>query len=223
MRVSDACNSYFNGFQEIANCRKNNSQISGITLLKILSYFTGVIPLMFAAVYGADSLCGRICKKQHLSSLDNNVNLQAKKPIVDNKHSNIKLEDLSSSLKTMHTHLINETFRNDSCKESKDQTYKLEVDNSNVTVVVHMDHLLPDYSKGEVQPELCGGRVFVDAAKITVSPSNAEVEQSIADHFRNDTIEPWGTMPPDMKLMRFSSVEINGNAVTYENGQTVIQ
>ena len=52
--------------------------------LKILSYFTVVIPLGFAAVYGAAYLYGRVSKKEPLSSQDKSVNNQAKKTIIQN-------------------------------------------------------------------------------------------------------------------------------------------
>lgn len=57
---------------------------NAIAVLKILSYFTFVIPLFFAAVYGAASLCGRVSKKQHLSPQDKGVHDQAMKTIVKN-------------------------------------------------------------------------------------------------------------------------------------------
>lgn len=82
MKVSDICKSYFSGFQEVSKFKDNDNKTNAIALLKILSYFTGVIPLGFAAVYGAASLCGRISKKQHLSSHDKSVSDQAKKTIL---------------------------------------------------------------------------------------------------------------------------------------------
>lgn len=60
MNVSAFCESYFNGFQEISNCRKTSYTVSALAALKILSYFTVVIPLTFAAIYSAASLYGRV-------------------------------------------------------------------------------------------------------------------------------------------------------------------
>lgn len=87
MKISDVCKSYFSGFQEASNFKKNDSKTNALALLKILSYFTVVIPLGFAAVYGAASLCGRVSKKQDLSSNDKSVNDQAKKTILKNDSS----------------------------------------------------------------------------------------------------------------------------------------
>lgn len=78
MNIVNACKKYFYGFNEISNIKKNDSRTNGLALLKILSYFTIIIPLAFATLYGAASLCGRVCKKQQISSLDKKVDLQAK-------------------------------------------------------------------------------------------------------------------------------------------------
>lgn len=85
MKVSNVCKSYFSGFQEISNFKKNDNKTNALALLKILSYFTVVIPLVFAAVYGAASLCGRVSKKYDLSSHDKNINDQAKKIILNRR------------------------------------------------------------------------------------------------------------------------------------------
>ena len=84
MKLSDVCKNYFSGFQEVSNFGKNDKKTNVLAVLKILSYFTVVIPLGFAAVYGAASLCGRVSKKQHLSSQDKSMNDQAKKNILKN-------------------------------------------------------------------------------------------------------------------------------------------
>ncbi len=78
MKVADFCKSYFNGFQDISNYQKNDIKTNVLAAVKILSYFTVVIPLGFAAVYGAASLYGRVTKKEGLSSQDKSVNDQAK-------------------------------------------------------------------------------------------------------------------------------------------------
>lgn len=79
MRLSDACNSYFSGFKEIYHFKKNNNKTNALALLKIMSYFTLVIPSTFAVVYAIDSLCCRISKKHSFSKTDNKVNNQANK------------------------------------------------------------------------------------------------------------------------------------------------
>src|SRR5690242_9835957 len=81
MKVTDICKSYFSGFQEVSNFKNNDNETNALATLKILSYFTIVTPLSFAAVYGAASLY-RINKKQHHSTTDANVNNQAKKTLI---------------------------------------------------------------------------------------------------------------------------------------------
>lgn len=82
MEVTDFCKSYFNGFQEASNYKKNDTKTNVLAALKILSYFTVLILLGVAAVYGAASLYGRVSKKEPLSSQDKSVNNQAKKTLI---------------------------------------------------------------------------------------------------------------------------------------------
>jgi len=77
MKISEICKSYFSGFQEVSDYKKNSNKKNTLAVLKILSYFTGVIPLGFAAMYGAASLYGRVSKKTHLSSSDETISKQA--------------------------------------------------------------------------------------------------------------------------------------------------
>src|ERR1700733_2481431 len=81
MKVTDVCKDYFNGFREVSNFKKNNCTTNSFAILKIISYFLVVIPLSFAAIYGVYSLCGRVCKKQSLSSHDKTVNDKAKETL----------------------------------------------------------------------------------------------------------------------------------------------
>jgi O-acetyl-ADP-ribose deacetylase len=78
MFVSNLCKNYFNGFQEISNYEQNEAKDNTLAFLKILSYFTGVIPLCFGIVYGISSLFGRICKRSELSDDEKRVNNTAK-------------------------------------------------------------------------------------------------------------------------------------------------
>ena len=84
-KAADFCESYFNGFKDISNCEKNDAKANVLAVVKILSYFTVVIPLGFAAVYGAASLYGRVSKKESLSPQDKNVHDQAMKQLNSNK------------------------------------------------------------------------------------------------------------------------------------------
>jgi hypothetical protein len=80
MKVSDIYKSYFSGFQEAFNFNNNDTKINALAVLKILSYFTVVIPLGFAVAYCA-SLCGRVSKKEPLSPHDQDINEKAKQII----------------------------------------------------------------------------------------------------------------------------------------------
>ncbi|MBS0629399.1 MAG: hypothetical protein JSS30_04140 [Verrucomicrobia bacterium] len=66
MKISSYCSNYFSGFGEIYNYHKNTYSINFLAMLKILSYFTVIIPLTVGTVYGI-SLCGRV---SHLTVFD---------------------------------------------------------------------------------------------------------------------------------------------------------
>lgn len=69
MHISDIFKqSYFQGFHDIYNYKTNVNKTNALAILKILSYFTVVIPLGFAAVYGATSLCGRVSSEKSLDA-----------------------------------------------------------------------------------------------------------------------------------------------------------
>lgn len=78
MKVTDFCKSYFNGFHDILNYKKNDAKTNVLAAVKIFSYFTVVIPFGFVVVYGAAFLYGRVSKKEVLSSHDKSVNDKAK-------------------------------------------------------------------------------------------------------------------------------------------------
>ena len=77
MELVTVCKDYFSGFHDIYHHKKNYVPTIALAVLKILSYFTVVIPLAFAAIYGAASIHGRINKKQELSKSDQLVNMRA--------------------------------------------------------------------------------------------------------------------------------------------------
>jgi hypothetical protein len=82
MKVVDVCKNYFNGFQEVSDFRKNDSTKNILAALKVLSYFTVLIPVGFAIAYGAASLYGRVSKKQDLSHHDQSIHDKAKTTIL---------------------------------------------------------------------------------------------------------------------------------------------
>lgn len=68
MNVLEICKSYFSGFQDVTLPKNLTANVLGV--FKIISYFTIVIPLFFAAVYTATPLCGRVTQSQNLSDAD---------------------------------------------------------------------------------------------------------------------------------------------------------
>ncbi|KAF3361900.1 hypothetical protein PHSC3_001554 [Chlamydiales bacterium STE3] len=103
MRVLDICKKYFNGFQQVSDLRKNDNTTNVLAVLKILSYFTVIIPLGFAAAYGVASLSGRINKKRDLSSQDKSINDKAKTTLLKKDSSTPK--DIPSTVEPANRQL----------------------------------------------------------------------------------------------------------------------
>src|SRR5690348_15874231 len=81
MKIADVCKNYFNGCQEISNFKNNDTKVNALAFLKILSYFTVIIPLIFTFVYAAASLYGRVSTTDRLSHQDQNIDHLAKKTL----------------------------------------------------------------------------------------------------------------------------------------------
>lgn len=82
-----------------------------MAVLKIISYFTVVIALGFAAVYGAASLYGRVSAKQHYSVTDTSVNKQAKTTLViDNPALKVNPTHDSFELKKIELSEVLDTY-----------------------------------------------------------------------------------------------------------------
>jgi len=63
VRVSDTFKNYFYGFQEANRCQNTRCK-KFLGVLKILSYFTVVFPLLAGIGYGFSALIGRVCCKK---------------------------------------------------------------------------------------------------------------------------------------------------------------
>ncbi len=87
MQVKTFCKSYFNGFQDVSNYKKNDAKTNVLAVLKIFSYFTVVIPFGFSVAYGTAYLYARVSKKESLSSNDKRVNVQGRKHLKLNEIS----------------------------------------------------------------------------------------------------------------------------------------
>lgn len=79
--INNVCASYFNGFHDIYHCKENTFTTNALALIKIISYFTALIPIGFGVVYGLSSLIGRINKRTDLSEVDRGIVHQANKQL----------------------------------------------------------------------------------------------------------------------------------------------
>lgn len=79
LNVSQNCSHYFSGFNDVFNC-ENSTYQKVIGLVKIASYFTVILPLIFAAIYAVSSLIGRLCPVDNVNPPANQVAQQTLKP-----------------------------------------------------------------------------------------------------------------------------------------------
>ncbi len=66
MKTQDICKSYFNGFRELSDSKHLGCGRNFISVLKVISLFTGIVPLLFGIAYGISSspcLTGRVTKE----------------------------------------------------------------------------------------------------------------------------------------------------------------
>lgn len=68
--VSFVCQKYFEGFHDVSTFNANDTCKNLFGILKVISYFTLIIPFIFGVVYGVSSLIGRVSVQDHLSSED---------------------------------------------------------------------------------------------------------------------------------------------------------
>ena len=123
VKVLDACKDYFNGFQELSNFKDNDNTTNVLAGLKILSYFTVVIPMGFAAVYGAASLYGRVSKTQDLTLEDKTTHQKGKEIILKRSNFLEKNEKASFDDQPLRTKIGNYelVLRCDNTKNQIDQ------------------------------------------------------------------------------------------------------
>jgi len=60
MKITVACASYFDAFEKISNCKKNDCSQNLLALAKLVSYCTLIIPLAVGIIYACASLYGRV-------------------------------------------------------------------------------------------------------------------------------------------------------------------
>jgi len=70
MDIKNACQQYFNAYNELGNRENNDKWTNAGLLIEVISYFTLVAPLIVLAAYTTASLAGRIAQKFQLSSSD---------------------------------------------------------------------------------------------------------------------------------------------------------
>lgn len=96
--VSKVCEQYFSGFSELKNFKKNDGKTNTIALLKVLSYFTGLIPLGFAAV---SFFAGR--KVIPISKGESKVQTAARNSQVIPSKSKLCIKDLKDTINSEET------------------------------------------------------------------------------------------------------------------------
>jgi hypothetical protein len=90
MKVTKACENYFNLFQD-RGTQKEQWAVITLMVLKVLSYITVAIPLGFGIAYGMASLAGRISKKKQ-EDLDRRMTTQANVILPEEKEDEPKVE-----------------------------------------------------------------------------------------------------------------------------------
>lgn len=104
MKVNAVCKQYFSGFSEIRNCRHQRKRDNALAIVKIVSYFTGLVPLGMGVLY-LISLRGRVRKKEELSPVEQRVDSQRESlpipevlPVVDLPVASKKAEKLREEI-----------------------------------------------------------------------------------------------------------------------------
>lgn len=125
MKFLNVCSNYFNAFQEISHFKENDIKTNALAILKILSYFSVVIPLGFAAAYGTASLYGRVCKIQNrdFDQSSEKSNEMAKETL----NQNLEAETHNSPLNPKFT--LNEEFFNTIIDQIPQEDIKVRIKN----------------------------------------------------------------------------------------------
>lgn len=106
--ISAACENYFTGFNDISTFNENDSYKNILGVLKVVSYFTIVIPLLLGLIYGASSLIGRVTTIENPSSNDQRVSSFGQRALGQNIDE--QLDQLfTSSRKTQRLFTIGES------------------------------------------------------------------------------------------------------------------
>ena len=76
-KVSTVCKNYFQGFHNLLDFKNNDIKKNALSTAIVLSYFSVIIPLIFAITYSIDSLHGRVSKKNTLTPDEEKVTFVA--------------------------------------------------------------------------------------------------------------------------------------------------
>ncbi len=104
-RISLACENYFAGFRDLSNFNNNDCCTNILGVLKVVSYFTLVVPLFFGLVYCISSLAGRVTIPTTLSSQDERVSSASQRTFGQSVEEQLETM-FSSSVKTQHLFTI---------------------------------------------------------------------------------------------------------------------
>lgn len=127
MEVRQICKDYFDVFKEIVNYKNNDNKINALAALKILSWFTLIIPIGFATTYLIDSLYRRITKKEHLSPRDKKVEHQRQKNLIKGKDKDTdKVKDFIPETTLKDTEVVPETLLKEEEKVVSEITSKID-------------------------------------------------------------------------------------------------
>jgi hypothetical protein len=107
-RISLACENYFSGIRDLSTFNNNNSSTKALTVLKVISYFTLILPLFFAMLYYISSLVGRVTVPTSASPQDGKVAAAVKR--VRGQSVKEQLDTLfASTVKTQKLFTIDES------------------------------------------------------------------------------------------------------------------
>jgi O-acetyl-ADP-ribose deacetylase (regulator of RNase III) len=204
MEISRFFKNYFSGFQELCNLKDNKTKTNVLAALKILSYFTIVIPLGFYAIYGLDSICGRISKKKCLSLADENIILQIKKYLSSSQIDQPEIIQTEIS-KTLHN------YTNDLTSSEKEKLQVNFIDDNTLQILFKEN---PTFHVNIRRED-----IFDSKAEVIVNTANNRLRQGGGIDGEIHTRGGLKYKEAQLKLQRqYSSKYISGHAAMIESG-----
>lgn len=192
MDISQVCDRYFSGFQEIKNFRNNSLSKNLMAILKIFSYFTVLIPFGF----GIASLLGRVSKKTEASTLEKTINGKSKevleiKPNIIETPESKKVRDYTNDLTEEQKTQLKAEFINESKLKISFNT------NSEINFTVRREDIFN--SKAEVivnaaNTHLGGGGGIDGAIHTKGGEPYAEDHRQLKDRYNSNYVSGYAAM-----------------------------